>query len=106
MQIRDAFFVLVKFFTILLLSSLLMMKSAEAARVVVGVGVGPGYYEGNVVWVPGHWHHGYWIPGQYVEYPGASPGPDFVWFGGGYYGGYWHRGHWGHGGGHWGGHHH
>ena len=103
MQIQDTLLVLVKFFTILLLSSLLMMKSAEAARVVIGVGTG-GYYEGNVVWIPGHWHHGYWVPGQYVEYPGASPGPDFVWFGGGYYGGNWHRGHWGHGGGHW--HHH
>ena len=76
----------------------LNMSVGYASRVVIGVGTSYGEY---VRWIPGHWYHGYWVPGQYVEYAGPAPGAGFIWYQGGFDGGHrWHNGHWGsHGGG-------
>lgn len=52
----------------------------------------------EVVWVPGHWNTGCWIPGHYAEVgcPPPPPAPcGFVWIGGGYDGCHrWHHGRW------------
>jgi len=69
------------------------------ARVHVYLNIGPAYgttYGPHVVWVPGHWDHGYWVPGQYVEYGGYAPGPGYIWTGGGYHHRHWHHGYWHH----------
>lgn len=106
-------------FMMLIIASINLCQAAVAVGINVGSG-GYGYGPSAVVWVPGHYEDGYWIPGQYVEYneapyynnyyygPAYSTG--FVWVGGGHH---WHGGHggWHGGGGHggWhggGGHHH
>ncbi len=87
--------------TLTFITLLLSVNPVEAARVAIGIGT---YYGSSVVYIPGHWYRGYWIPGQYVEYAGPAPGPSYIWYEGGVgYNGYWRHGHWGHGGGH---HHH
>jgi len=87
----------------------LAVNTSQAAQVYVGVGTPYPYgtpYGPSVVYLPGHWYHGYWIPGQYVEYAGAPPGPGYVWYQGGFgWGGGWNHGHWGHGYGRGGGYH-
>src|SRR5579872_4635840 len=71
---------------------------SEAAHISVGINTS---YGSNVVYIPGHWYHGYWVPGQYVEYAGPAPGTGYIWYEGGFNGSHrWHHGHWGHGGHH------
>lgn len=125
---------MIKFKTFLTMSAvtlgLLAVASSSFARVCIGIGVGSGYYgppqpvyyapapvyyapppPAAVVWMPGHWDRGYWIPGQYVSagYPApapvavpvpmaTAPAPGLVWFAGNWGNGHhWHPGHWGHG---------
>ncbi len=86
---------------ILALAAILSVNIAQAARVSIGVGTS---YGSNVVYIPGHWYHGYWVPGQYVEYAGPAPGSNYIWYEGSIgSNGHWHRGYWGHSHGH---HHH
>jgi len=85
---------------IIIILSLLTFNACEARSTVI-LSIGPAYpstYGPQVVWIPGHWDHGYWIPGQYVEYAGPAPGTGYIWMrGGAYHGHHWHRGHWAHG---------
>ena len=72
---------------------------AQAAEISVGVSSGGGYGRTqNIEYVPGHWYHGYWIPGQYAEYAGTPPGEGYVWYEGSYQGDRrnWRHGHWEH----------
>lgn len=82
--------------TVLICATLLLgLPNAEASRVYIGIGTS---YGPNVVYVPGHWYYGYWVPGQYVEYAGYPPGDGYVWYQGGVgYRGHWQHGYWGHG---------
>ena len=77
--------------------SALFINVADA-RVMVGVNLqGGGGYAPQVIYVPGHWYHGYWITGRYVEYAGPAPGFDFYWIDHPYYRDHhWRRGYWRH----------
>lgn len=73
----------------------LSMNLSYAAQIFIGAEVGPSAPPANMVWVSGHWSHGYWVPGGYVAYAApVAPGAVFVegGFGGDYH---WHHGHWG-----------
>jgi hypothetical protein len=104
------------------LSALLLAGAATAvasspadARVVVGFGVGPGYYGYGPAYYPGYscdpysrWYSpyrcgGYYGPAYYGGYYGPSyygPSIGFSFGGGGWGHGGWHGGHGGWGGGH------
>lgn len=62
---------------------LLTPASTLSSHVIVtGGGVIEGPIAGpTVVYVPGHWYYGYWIPGQYVPYPAPVIPVDGVWLG-------------------------
>lgn len=83
-----------KMVVFIFMAFLLTTQVGEAARIYIGVGT---TYGSNVVYIPGHWYRGYWVPGQYVEYAGPPPGYGYVWYQGGFDGGHhWRHGHWGH----------
>lgn len=92
MRVHTKILSLLTYCAILFFCSFLAINTANAARVVIGVGT---HYGPNVVYVPGHWYRGYWVPGQYVEYAGPPPGAGYVWVQGGHDGRHgWRHGHW------------
>lgn len=65
---------------------LLLSINVATASTQIFIQMGPmesAYYRPSVVYVPGHWYHGFWVPGQYVQYRTPvyyGPSEDFVWY--------------------------
>ncbi len=101
MKTKHAYLTLCKVCIIATVTLFLTVGTASASYFSFGVGGGPyydsypGYYNSDVVYIPGHWEYGYWVPGHYVEQAYgppvvSSPG---VWFNIGGGGGYHHHHH-------------
>lgn len=73
-------------FGIILLLSINVAMASTRISIQMGP-MEPAYYgpvyAPSVVYVPAHWYHGFWVPGQYVQYTTPvyyGPSEGFVWY--------------------------